>query len=274
MSDEDKKFPFSIKIDKKDIKLKLKKNIKELADKFSWQNFFTRVLSKKRFWALLLLIILGSGIFLFQLYNSILDSNSAYKDKVILEDNIPAKINQTITDQKEKNNSEINDKSQVVNQSDVANEMNLGNKGEAPIKNDAVTRQASYKLEFKLPVQDGKLIREYGWSKHPVLEDWRFHQGLDFKVSQSTPIRAVAAGKVEEVREDDYLGLVMVLSHKNGYLSLYGHAQKFYLKKGQDVKAGQSIGEVGDSGLVMKSTLHFEVWKDEQAVDPSEYLNL
>lgn len=277
---DDKKFPFSIETDKEDIKLKLKKNVKKLADKFSWRRFFTKFLANKKLLVLMTIMVLGGAIFLAQVYDSNPVPDSTYQDQATIEEKIPGvqekeksdQIGETkVTKQKEKgvvNESQTEDKT-------VEDKMNEKvNKQESSVESQRVVQQAQPQMKFDLPVKGAEFDREYGWSKHPVLEDWRYHQGVDLAISQSAPIRAVAQGKVKEIREDKYLGLVLVLDHTNGYQTVYGHAQKFYVNKGKQVKRGQAIGEVGDSGLVMQPLLHFEIRQDEKTLNPAEYLDL
>ncbi|SJZ47874.1 M23 family metallopeptidase [Selenihalanaerobacter shriftii] len=267
---DDKKFPFSIKTDKEDIKLKLTKNVQDLADKFSWHKFLTRVLTNKKIVFLIIAIIVGGALLLPRVYNSTLKEDTSYEDKVVIYEDVPGHVNKGI----EKNSEVTKPPIKVQTKSNNKAQENREIKDETTKENKEVAEPINARPEFSLPVKGSKIERQYGWSKDPVLEDWRFHQGIDIAAAQATQIKSVANGKVEKVREDDYLGLVLVIKHSNGYKTVYGHAQKSYLEEGQHVKTGQAIGEVGDSGLVMKPTLHFEIWKENKSIKPSEYLNL
>ncbi|SDC10158.1 MULTISPECIES: M23 family metallopeptidase [unclassified Candidatus Frackibacter] len=272
MSKDDKKFPFFIKTDKEDIKLKLKENMQDLADKFSWQRFLTKTITNKKFLISMLFIIIVGGLYLGNVYDS--GSDSTYQEKITINETIPAQNNAEKELEVERNSTSL-EGSKVQTGSEVTQNKAVQKvTEEATEKSQEAVQQASPRPQFNLPIKGTEVKRQYGWSKHPVLEDWRYHEGVDFAASPTTPIRAVAAGKVEEIKEDDYLGFVLILEHNNGFQSVYGHASKYYLEEGQQVKAGQAIGEVGDSGLVLEPTLHFELWKGKERLNPNEYLDL
>ncbi|MGM0471953.1 MAG: peptidoglycan DD-metalloendopeptidase family protein [Bacillota bacterium] len=263
------KFPFSISKDKEKIKLKLKKNIDRLADKFSWQKFFRRVLTSKKFLVSWTVIILIGIILIPQLHDSTSQHNSSVPDKQLNNEQLS-----TTEDSQELNlNSDDQSTTLTITEEEISQSDN-----EAVSKSQeesATSREvANYQPNFSAPLESGQLAREYGWSKHPVLEDWRYHQGVDLVTTATAPIRAAASGQVVEIKEDDYLGLVLLVEHNKSYRTLYGHASKFYLTEGDQVKQGQAIGEVGTSGLVMKPTLHFELRKNDEIVNPQEYLEL
>jgi hypothetical protein len=69
-------------------------------------------------------------------------------------------------------------------------------------------------------------------------------------------------------------GNCVKLDHKNGYQTLYAHMQKGLLvKNGQEIKKGQRLGYMSDSGNAYGKHLHFEVWQHGQRINPTEYLN-
>jgi len=99
------------------------------------------------------------------------------------------------------------------------------------------------------------------------------HSGLDIIASQGEAVRASAAGEVTEVkrsRKGD--GNVVVIRHKGGYVTRYCHLGDINVSKGQSVKGGQKIGEVGISGNSYATHLHYEVLKDGVPQDPVQYL--
>lgn len=277
-------FPFSIKKDKEDIKLKLKENIDKLANKFSWKQFITRLITNKKFLVGLAVVILAGIILIPQLNDSISQSDSPAseadrsQDKIVSYEHIPAE--QEVKDDNQKQpviaekKPESDSKRGVEADKEESKEESQQELSEKKDESKSVVQQASIKPKFNLPVKGAEISRSYGWSEHPMLEDWRYHQGVDLQAAQGTPIRAVAAGKITEIKEDDYLGLVLIIEHKSGYQTIYGHAQEFNLKEGQQVNSGQTVGKVGASGLVMEPTLHFGIIKDGESVDPTEHINL
>ncbi|MDI3538662.1 MAG: hypothetical protein PWP58_986 [Bacillota bacterium] len=112
----------------------------------------------------------------------------------------------------------------------------------------------------------------FGWRKHPVFGDWRFHPGVDLAAPVGTEVRAVLAGTVAEVKDDAVLGKVVVIDHGEKRRSIYGHLERVDVQVGQAVEKGETIGTVGQTGLAEEPHLHLELRLDKEAVDPVPYL--
>ena len=84
-------------------------------------------------------------------------------------------------------------------------------------------------------------------------------------------IKAIAAGKVIYADWLRGFGMVMVVDHGKGYMSLYGHAQTLFKSAGDNVNSGESIALVGRSGGQTEPSLYFEIRHKGQAVDPARY---
>lgn len=125
------------------------------------------------------------------------------------------------------------------------------------------------------PVRSDKLARRmtllsgFGMRIHPIHKVPKFHKGMDFTSPTGTPIYATGNGTVVEV---DYkrtgYGYHVTIDHGYGYETLYAHMSKILVKKGDKVKKGQEIGQVGSTGSSTAPHLHYEVHKDGKAVDP------
>ena len=94
------------------------------------------------------------------------------------------------------------------------------------------------------------------------------HQGLDIAVPVSTPIRATGGGRVEEAGTDDEYGLYVLLTHPDGFESMYGHASRLLVQAGDTVRAGEVIALSGSTGRSTAPHLHFEIRRDGRAIDP------
>jgi murein DD-endopeptidase MepM/ murein hydrolase activator NlpD len=109
--------------------------------------------------------------------------------------------------------------------------------------------------------------------RHPVLRITRPHQGIDIAAPIGEPILAPAKGKVIFAgnRTGGY-GLTVELDHGYGYITRFAHASRILVRVGQTVERGQSIAEVGATGLVTGPHLHYEVEVNGRAVDPLNFI--
>jgi LysM repeat protein len=99
------------------------------------------------------------------------------------------------------------------------------------------------------------------------------HEGVDIPGRVGSHIVAAADGVV--VYSGDEIGgygNITVIAHKDGYFSVYAHAQTNYTKQGQRVYRGQVIAQIGMTGRTYGPHLHFEVRKNGQAIDPTDFL--
>jgi murein hydrolase activator len=92
--------------------------------------------------------------------------------------------------------------------------------------------------------------------------------GLSINATQGAPVKAVSAGKVIFADWLSGRGLLIILDHGNGYLSLYGHNEQLFKQVGSQVDAGDTISAAGDSGGRSRSGLYFEIRRGGKPVDP------
>lgn len=122
------------------------------------------------------------------------------------------------------------------------------------------------------PVIGGTLGSPFGWRIDPVNGQSALHTGLDFPSSQGTPILAAAGGVVVAQEYHPAYGNMVEIDHGNDLVTRYAHASKVLVKKGDLVKRGQKIAEVGSSGRSTGSHLHFEVLVQGVFQDPQKFL--
>ena len=125
-----------------------------------------------------------------------------------------------------------------------------------------------------LPIQYTMCTSEFGYRVHPVEGETKYHSGVDLAAPLGTPIVAARSGTVEVATYDDSSGYYVCIDHLDGYETRYMHMQKYIVTPGQFVVAGQIIGYCGDTGVATGSHLHFGIYKDGQAVDPAEYVDI
>ena len=98
------------------------------------------------------------------------------------------------------------------------------------------------------------------------------HTGLDIVASVGTPIKVVASGTVTFAAYSGSYGYLVKVDHGNGVETWYAHTSKMYVKSGQEVKAGDVIAAVGNTGNSTGPHLHFEIRIDGKHVNPQNYL--
>ncbi len=130
---------------------------------------------------------------------------------------------------------------------------------------------ATYSRSFRWPVV-GRINSPFGWRRHPITRRKSFHTGIDIKASRGYRIRAAKDGQVVYSGWMGGYGRVVVLSHGQGYSTLYAHCSSLSVKNGQRVSQGQVVGLVGTSGRATGPHLHFEVRKNNSPINPLKVL--
>jgi murein DD-endopeptidase MepM/ murein hydrolase activator NlpD len=98
------------------------------------------------------------------------------------------------------------------------------------------------------------------------------HPGIDIAVPMGTPIRAAGGGTVADAGDDPEYGHFILLTHPDGYQSMYGHASRVLVLPGQVVAAGEVIGLSGSTGRSTAPHLHFEIRRGGRSIDPRSLL--
>ena len=98
------------------------------------------------------------------------------------------------------------------------------------------------------------------------------HDGIDLAAPVGTPVKTAGPGRVVYAGEQKGYGLIAIIEHPNGLTTLYAHNHELRVKTGQQVRAGQQIASVGESGRTTGPHLHFEVRRDGVPVDPLPHL--
>jgi len=122
------------------------------------------------------------------------------------------------------------------------------------------------------PVAGGTLGSSFGWRIDPMNGRSALHTGLDFPAEPGTPILAAAGGVVVAQEYHPAYGNMVEIDHGNDLVSRYAHASKVWVNKGDLVKRGQKIAEVGTTGRSTGPHLHFEVLVQGVFQDPQKFL--
>ncbi|MDP8240815.1 MAG: peptidoglycan DD-metalloendopeptidase family protein [Candidatus Hatepunaea meridiana] len=133
---------------------------------------------------------------------------------------------------------------------------------------DVPFKQLSGKLPW--PLERRTVVQPFGQVRHPELGTTTMNPGIDLKASIGDPVYSVARGQVTRIAWLRGFGNTVILSHGDGYYTVYARLGKIFLAEGDVLEPGQPIGEVGDSGA--ESSFHFEVWSKRNKQNPLKWL--
>ena len=114
----------------------------------------------------------------------------------------------------------------------------------------------------------GHLTSSFGMRFHPILGFSRMHQGMDFAAPMGAPIVAATDGVVSFAGRHGGHGNYVRLNHAGGISTGYAHMSRIIARPGERVRQGQLIGYVGSTGLSTGPHLHYEVFRNGQAINP------
>ena len=122
------------------------------------------------------------------------------------------------------------------------------------------------------PVQFGNLGSAFGWRIDPFTGRSALHTGLDFQAEPGTSILAAAGGVVVTQEVHPAYGNMVEIDHGNDLITRYAHAARVFVKKGDLIRRGQKVAEVGTTGRSTGPHLHFEVLVQGVPQDPQRFL--
>jgi murein DD-endopeptidase MepM/ murein hydrolase activator NlpD len=115
----------------------------------------------------------------------------------------------------------------------------------------------------------------FGHRIHPIYKIPKMHKGIDFSAPVGTPVYATGDGVVKTViRSGRGLGNQIIVDHGYGYTTLYASMDEIDVRQGAQVKRGDQIGTVGDTGLSVAPHLHYEVHLNGDPMNPINYFFL
>ncbi|HEJ83004.1 MAG TPA: hypothetical protein ENO25_00415, partial [Desulfobacteraceae bacterium] len=120
----------------------------------------------------------------------------------------------------------------------------------------------------------GKISSKFGHRTDPIKKKKAFHPGIDFRGRTGDEVKATADAVVKTSASNGILGHHIILSHENGYESIFAHLHKRLVKKGERVKRGQVIGHIGNTGRSTGSHLHYGIRYNKKSIDPLKYLQV
>ena len=128
-------------------------------------------------------------------------------------------------------------------------------------------------LKGQLPwPADGRIISKFGRQWNPKLKTTTENPGVDIKGKPGSSIRTVLGGVVTTITYIRGYGTTIIVDHGGGFYTVYSHVTNIQTNVDSQVRNGDVIAYMGDSGSINGSKLHFEIWGKGQKLDPEKWL--
>ena len=127
---------------------------------------------------------------------------------------------------------------------------------------------------LKAPLSFRRISSSYTRKRfHPILKIYRPHHGLDYVAAAGTPVSATGDGVVVSAGYQGDYGKLVVIAHRNGYKTFYGHLSRIKnnLHQGSQVKQSDVVGYVGATGLATGPHLHYEIRQGSARINPLRF---
>ena len=188
--------------------------------------------------------------------------------------------------------SELNERSELIEKVMEGIGINLDKEENSDIKNsggpfipqpDSDQDELLYRADKYLKTiryiplgkpNSGVTTSRFGKRKDPFNKRKALHTGIDFRGKRGDKVYATADGIVIKAFKNGGYGKYISISHGNGYTTNFAHLQTFLVKKGEQVKRGQLIGLVGNTGRSTGPHLHYEVCLDKKPINPYKFLKV
>jgi murein hydrolase activator len=129
---------------------------------------------------------------------------------------------------------------------------------------------AALKGKLNWPISGGKIIRHSGEDRNAKLNTVTLNYGVDIKASYDLNIKSVAEGVVSAIDWIPGYGGVIIVTHRDGFRTVYSHFSEIYVKEGDKVKQGSVLAKVGEG--VEGYIVHFEIWNSRNNQNPEIWL--
>ena len=140
------------------------------------------------------------------------------------------------------------------------------------VRRDVETREALSGATPSIWPTHGWLTGSFGGRSDPFSGEPAFHQGIDISTEKGQPVYATADGTVDAATYTGDYGNLIVLQHRFGLSTRYGHLSGFAVKLGQAVRRGEMIGYVGSTGRATGAHLHYEILANGKLINPLQML--
>jgi len=173
----------------------------------------------------------------------------------------------------DENGAQASPPDEILNMEEIERELKITKKMMSKIKGFLEYRKKIIDSTPSIWPVNGYIISRFGRHPSSYAAETEFHSGIDIEAFPGSEIRATAPGRVSDIRWDPTLGLTVVIKHKFGFTTLYGHCQRVSVELDQQVTKGEVIGYVGHTGKTIRDMCHYEIIIGTEQVDPMPYLN-
>lgn len=147
-----------------------------------------------------------------------------------------------------------------------------GGKGSSANANSPLTAQFAAKKGKLLRPVDGVVVDSYGLHNHPTQKGVKINnKGVNIAAKAGSEVQCVFAGEVRKVFFFQGLGNSVMVRH-GSYLTIYANLESVFIRDGEKVMEGSPIGTVAKAAAGQQATLHFEVWKESDNLNPEQWI--
>lgn len=127
-------------------------------------------------------------------------------------------------------------------------------------------------LNWQQPVE-GVISSRFGWRFHPIYRTKRWHSGIDIAAPIGATVVSIGDGYVARSKYAGGYGEMVEIAHPGGLRTRYAHLSKIAIKAGQKVRAGDTLGWVGNTGVSTGPHLHLEMIYNGVELNPEIFIN-
>ena len=205
-------------------------------------------------------------------------SNSISGSNTLNETNSSGETSSKSDSQSNEKNTQPNENGTQPNEDEESNSNQENESQNEENQNNEEPSNDTSNEQFIMPIE-GEISSSYSIDNlqySNTLQEWITHRGIDIKADKTTVVKASRSGTVKYIKEDPRYGLSITIEHSDGFQTVYSSLLSTeFVKEGDKVEQGQSIGTVGNSAVFESaegSHLHFEILKDGEYVNPDIYL--
>lgn len=145
--------------------------------------------------------------------------------------------------------------------------------------NDSLNRKLFFveglvnSIPISSPIRGYEISSDFGYRMDPMDSLESFHGGVDiYNITDNDTIYSTAAGRVVKSSYHHEYGNYIIIKHKSGFSTLYGHLKENFVKRNKVVGVGTPIGIMGETGRATGKHLHYEILFNESKINPKEVI--